>query len=71
MKTRIAIRRPEGRRATSHDPRAARAGAVIDGASPVTDDEWAVAKTVFALRAAYLTPPAPPGPAGPSAGGPP
>lgn len=34
--------------------RAHRIGEVIDGASPVTDDEQAVRRMVEALRAAYL-----------------
>jgi len=75
MKTRISPRRAGGRRIPDQDPCAARAGAVVDGARPVTDDDWAVASMVFALRSAYLTPAAPPPPGGgagappPSAGG--
>ena len=63
MKTRITVRRASGRRLPAEDPGAARADAVVDGARPVTDDDWAVAAMVFALRNAYLAPGAPP-PAG-------
>jgi hypothetical protein len=64
MRTHISVRRVPGRRIPDEHLRAARADAVVDGARPVSDDDWAVATMMFALRNAYLSPGAPPPPGG-------